>query len=466
MELIGAKEWCHEAETVMKKTAIVGITALLVVLLVAPLQGRAEAPADRPPVPENTENNAGDGSVIKPREKLTVDRCVQVALRNSPNILAASHSVNATRDRVGQAWSGYYPQITLTGQYTKGEPLLVGPTNFVSPLQDSYSGIARLTQNLVDFGRTDAQVSIQQRNLDASQADLRDKTGEIVFNTRSAYYKLLQAEKSRDVLRETVTQFEKQLEEARGFYEAGVKSRYDVTNAVVELSNAKLNLIRAENALRIARVTLNNVMGVPGAPEYTIEDTLSFQKNTITFEEARDRAFLNRPDIRSAEAKREAAEQSVLLAGKGHLPTLSGDANYTRIGSSYPPDQDSWSVNLTLTVPFFSGFLTTHQVGEARENLGVVKANEEALRQNVLLTVQQVHLKLLEAEERVDVAELTVKQAEDNYELAHGRYEAGAGSPIEETDALLKLSNARTNLIDALADHKAAEAELRRAMGE
>jgi outer membrane protein TolC len=96
----------------------------------------------------------------------------------------------------------------------------------------------------------------------------------------------------------------------------------------------------------------------------------------------------------------------------------------------------------------------------------VVKANEEALRQNVLLKVQQVHLKLLEAEERVDVAELTVKQAEDNYELAHGRYEAGAGSPIEETDALLTLSKARTDLIDALADHKAAEAELRRAMGE
>jgi len=33
------------------------------------------------------------------------------------------------------------------------------------------------------------------------------------------------------------------------------------------------------------------------------------------------------------------------------------------------------------------------------------------------------------------VAELTVKQAEENYELAHARYEEGVGSPIEETDA-------------------------------
>jgi len=454
----------------MKKTAIAGITALLVVLLVAPPQGPAEAPAAQPPVLENTENNAGDGASIRPREKLTVERCVQVALRNSANILAASHTVNATMSRVGQAWSGYYPQITLTGEYKEFEgipnffPL---PTTVFQPVrQDNYSWSATLTQNIIDFGRTSEQVSIRQRDLVASREDLRDTTGLIVFNVKSAYYGFLRAEKNRDVLRETVALFEKQLEQARSFYEAGMKSKFDVTNAEVELGNAKLNLIHAENALQIARVTLNNAMGVPDAPEYTIEDTLSFQKYPITFEEARDRAFQNRPDIGSTAARREAAEASLSLARKGHLPTISGNANYMRAGESYPPEQTNWSVGVTLTVPFFSGFLTTHQVGEAMENLSVIKANEEVLRQNILLTVQQVHLKLLEAEERKGLAELTVNQAEENYKLAQGRYEMGAGSPIEVTDALLKLSNARMNLVAALADHKAAEAELQRAMGE
>jgi outer membrane protein len=455
---------------IMKKTAIVGITVLLVALLAAPPQGRAEAPAAQPPVPEATENNAGDGAAIRPLEKLTVERCVQVAFRNSANILAASHTVNATRSRVGEAWSGYYPQISLAGAYTTGffrNTLSVGPTSTVLPFrQDSYSWSATLTQNIIDFGRTTAQVSIRQRDLDASQEDFRDATGLIVFNVKSAYYGLLRDEKSRDVLRETVALFEKQLEVARGFYEAGEKSKYDVTNAMVELSNAKLNLIRAENALRIARVTLNNAMGVPDAPEYTIEDTLSFQKYTITFEEARDKAFLNRPDIRSAAAKRGGAEESLSLARKGNFPTLSGNANYTRAGETYPPNEDTWNIGVTLTFPLFSGFLTTHQVTEAKENLGAIKANEEALRQNVLLTVQQAYFKLLETEERVGVAELTVTQAQENYELAQGRYEAGAGSSLEETNALVTLSNARTNFIAALADHKAAEAELQRAMGE
>jgi outer membrane protein TolC len=239
-----------------------------------------------------------------------------------------------------------------------------------------------------------------------------------------------------------------------------------VTKAEVDLSNARLNLIRAENTLRIGRVTLNNAMGTPDMPEYRIADTLSFEKNPITLDEARQKAFANRPDLQAAAAKREASEESVALARKGYLPTLSGNANYTKVGETYPPEQSGWSAGVTLTVPLFSGFLTGYQVREAKENLVILKANEETLRQSALLDVQQAYLNLNEAEERVAVAELTVRQATENYEIAKGRYEAGVGSPIEETDALVALSNAKTNHIAALADYKVAEATLMKAMGE
>jgi outer membrane protein TolC len=121
---------------------------------------------------------------------------------------------------------------------------------------------------------------------------------------------------------------------------------------------------------------------------------------------------------------------------------------------------------VTLTFPLFSGFLTNYQVKEAKENLNVLKGNEEALRQSILLEVQQAYLNLQAAEESVDVAGLTVTQAEENHALAKGRYEAGVGSPIEETDALVALSNAKTNHIAALSDYKVAEATLMKAMGE
>jgi outer membrane protein TolC len=434
--------------------------------VVAPVRLAAE---EAPPAGGNTAAPGGvkgadsaGGSVMEEGETLSLDRCIEIALRKSPNILAAYHAVNAGRSRVGQARSGYYPQIAATADYSKYS-LSSDPTNAAL---DQYTATATLTQTIFDFGKTWTQVTIQQRNLDASREDLRNTTSQIVLNVKRAYYGLLQAGKNRDVFKETVAQFEQHLNQAKGFFEIGVRSKFDVTKAEVDLSNARLSLIRAENAVRIGRVILNNAMGIGDAPEYTIEDTLSFQKNPITFEEARQKAYDNRPDLRSLAARREASEESLSLARKGYLPTLSGNANYTRVGETYPPEQNSWSAGVTLTFPLFSGFFTTYQVKEAKGNLYVQKANEEALRQSVLLDVQQAYLSLQEAEERVAVAELTVKQAEENFEIAKGRYEAGVGSPIEETDALVALSNAKTNFIAALSDYKIAEAALVKAMGE
>ncbi len=406
--------------------------------------------------------DSAGGIEMKGGETLSLDRCIEIALRKSPTILAAYHAVNAGQSRVGQARSGYYPQIAASADYSKYS-LSTDPTNAAL---DQYAATATLTQNIFDFGKTWTQVTIQQRNLDASREDLRNTTSQIVLNVKRAYYGLLQAGKNRDVFKETVAQFEQHLNQAKGFFELGVKSKFDVTKAEVDLSNAKLSLIRAENALRIARVILNNAMGTPDASAYTIEDTLSFRKNPITFEEAKQRAYANRPDLKSALSRREAAEESISLARKEYFPVLSGNAKYARVGETYPPEQSGWSAGVTFTFPLFSGFLTNHKVREAKENLNILKANEEALRQDILLDVQQAYLNQQEAEERVSVAELTVKQAEENFEIAKGRYEAGVGSPIEETDALVALNNAKTNLIAALSDYKIAEAALAKAMGE
>ena len=81
-----------------------------------------------------------------------------------------------------------------------------------------------------------------------------------------------------------------------------------------------------------------------------------------------------------------------------------------------------------IHLPALQRVLTNHKVREAK-NLNILKANEEALRQDILLDVQQAYLNQQEAEERVSVAELNKKQAEENFEIAKGRYEPGWGAP-------------------------------------
>ncbi len=392
------------------------------------------------------------GEIIKKGELLTLERCIEIAVKKQPNIVAAVNTADVNQSKVSEAKANYYPQIDWSSGYSR------------TSSSDQYSSSVTLKQNIYDFGKTSTQVNIQSLNLDSSKSDLENITAQIILNVKQAYYGVLQAKKNRDVADETVKQFKSHLEQAKGFYEVGTKPKFDVTKAEVDLSNSRLNLIKATNAFKVAIATLNNAMGVPEAPEYTVEDNLSFKEYGITFEEAIDRAYKNRPDLASVVFKREAAEKSIKLANTGYYPVVAGNAAYNRSGEKFPLSE-GWDAGVTLSFPIFSGFFTKYQVEEAKANLDVFKANEELLRQNIFLEVQQAYLNLKEAEERIPVAELIVKQAEENLELANGRYAAGVGNPIEVTDAQVGMSNAKSSYIQALYDYKVAQANLEKAAG-
>ncbi|MCX5718766.1 MAG: TolC family protein, partial [Nitrospirae bacterium] len=217
--------------------------------------------------------------------------------------------------------------------------------------------------------------------------------------------------------------------------------------------------------LRVARVTLNNTMGITVAPDYYVIDNLTFKKYEIEFVKALEMAYSNRPDLRSVIAKKEAAGESIELVKKDYYPSLSGNASYNWSGEKVSSLDSGWTVGATLTFPIFSGFLTQYQVEESKANLNVLKANEESLRQGVFLEVQQAYLNLQDAEERIPTAELAVRQAEENLDIANGRYIAGVGNPIEVTDAQVAYTSAKTAYIQALYDYKVAQSSLEKAMG-
>ncbi|MBI5562180.1 MAG: TolC family protein [Deltaproteobacteria bacterium] len=409
---------------------------------------------------------AGDESlIIKEGERLGLGRCLAVALEREPSIGAALYNAEAARSRVSEAQSNYYPQVEASGGYSKSAKAAPGRSSAsFSQGADLYTSGISLKQNIYDFGRTPAQVGVQEFNLGASRFDLENARNQIIFNVKQAYYGLLQAEKALIVSDESVKQAEAHLEQAKGFYEAGTKPRIDVTRAEVALSEARVSRIKAKNALALGRVTLNNAMGVPDAPDFEVEDDLGFQIYGITLEDALSRAFNARPDLKSAAEKRKALGEAVELAKKNYYPALSGNAGYNWSGERFPLER-GWDVGATLTVPLFSGFLTRYQVAESRANLNAAAANQEALRQTVIFEVRQAYLNLMEAGERVPAAEASVKQAEENLELANARYAAGVGNPIESADASVAYGNARLAYFQALTDGKIAQAGLEKAIG-
>ncbi len=101
----------------------------------------------------------------------------------------------------------------------------------------------------------------------------------------------------------------------------------------------------------------------------------------------------------------------------------------------------------------------------AQANLETENAQEEIQVQNILLEVEQAFLNLTAAEEQIETSNLIVKQAEENLDLAEGRYRAGVGTAIETTDAEVSLTSAKTNAIQALYSYNLAQAQLEKAIG-
>ncbi len=419
------------------------------------------------------------GQAVTPGQTLTLSDAITIALKNQPTISANAAALKAAEARIGEALSAYYPQVTLSGTYSRYSAAALSTAGASQASQvgsattgastaggsyDRYVSLAGVTANVFDFGRTPSQVRIQRYNTESARANLENTKDDVVFNVKQAYYALLQAERKVVIGRETVGQFEKHLQQAQAFFDVGLKPKFDVTKAEVDLSNARLALIQAENQVRLARVTLNNAMGLPEVAEYRLDDLLAFMKYELPVEEAVGRAYRQRADLQALASQKQASKESILAAKRNYLPILSTSANYYYSGTSFPLDE-GWNFGFTLSWPIFNGFLTTYQVAEARANYDNSVANEANLKLNILLQVQQAFLALREAEERIANTEVTVRQASENLELATGRYEAGVGNPIEVTDALVAYSNAKTAYVTALYDYKIGTARLERSVG-
>ncbi|MBI3248020.1 MAG: TolC family protein [Deltaproteobacteria bacterium] len=405
---------------------------------------------------------------------LTLQEAVDTALRHHPTIRMDRATIEAAQQRVRQQIAGYLPKGAYTYTYSRQQRPLsaaVGGVQVGGQQQRTFSQIFNfnstnfsMTQLLFDFGRNLNSIQAAVASVDASTADLETTQQAVIFNTKQAYYGLLSSQQLLGVAEETVRQNQKHLEEAQARFEVGVAPRFDVTQAQVQVSNAELNLVTARNNVDLGFETLRTAMGQTEPLRVTLTEVLAQPPASLNEEPVLQQAYARRPELESLRAQQRAVNERITALQKQYLPSLSGSAQYNWTGREYPLQQ-GWLWGMTVTVPLFDSILTTSQLGEAQATLRNLQAQEQNLRQQVTLEVRQSILNARRAVESIRVSGQTQVQAQENLELAEGRYAAGVGNIIEVTDAQVSLTSARANNIKALYDYKTALAELEKAIG-
>ncbi len=404
-------------------------------------------------------------------EVLGLEKAIELAVTNHPSLRVASGTQAINESLVGQAQSGLFPQVSAQSGYSRttanpsrnftGGPI---PRFTSGNMFGFYQNVVTLNQLLYDFGTTKSQVDTAQFNLQAANSDAETTLQTVVVNVQQAYFSLQQTQRLVTVNEEALQQFKQHLELAKGRFKAGVAPKIDVTTAEVDLSNAQLNLITAKNNALVARVTLNNAMGLKTSDVYRVEEPTSTLHDLVTFEEAVELAMRLRPEMISQRAQEKSAEASIRAAQGGYFPTVTSSAGYSYNGTDFPLVYN-WNVAGLVNIPIFSGYLTKQQVAQARATLLRTIANGEVLQQNILLDVSQALLNLQAAKERLELTKITVTQARERLAQVTGRYKAGLSNAVEVTDAEVALVNAQVNDVVAMSNYQATRAQLDRSMG-
>ena len=406
-----------------------------------------------------------EGSVEKNID-MTLDKCIELALGNNPQINAAFHDILASDARIKQVWANYFPQLSWQTGYTKIKQLQLSDALGRNLTFNYYIlGQVTLQQMLYDFGVTQNQATIKRLDYEAYKTTLSATINDVIYQTKDAYFNLLFAFENRRVAEDTVKKFEMFYNQAKAFYEIGMNPKVDVTIAEVNLSNAKLQLIQADNAVNLAVAKLNNVMGVPFIDKYNVQERLKYQPVDVTFNKSVEIARDARPELELAELKVESANQTMKLVKKSYFPTLSVEGQYQRGGKSWNSNY-GYNIGGYLNFPTINGMLIKNEIKEARYLYDKEIANAKNTQNSIYLEIQNAYLTLEEKKNQMPVAILGVKQAKENYELSYGRYRVGEASPTELKDAQINYQQAQLTYYNALYQYNSSKAALEKAIGK
>jgi outer membrane protein len=419
----------------------------------------------------------------EPGVALTVKQAIAIALARHPARLAAGSREQAARERVGQARSHLLPAVSAVGEYLRATDNGIGHTTYLgapgvtrvpttgrhenqlTDTFDNYLGGISAYQYLFDFGRTRGLIEQRNAEADAEAARARLVDLDLVFAVSAAYYELVAAREIVKVFEHAVAQREQHLEEARVKARAGLRPEIDTYTAEAELARARTHLVDARNAAATAKAALDNAMGLgESALDYRQVDPLAYHEIDRPLPEFLATALARRPDLRMLEDEARATGAEIREYRSDYLPSVGAAAGYSVRGQDARPGNNFYA-GLVVTWPLFNGFLTDHELAEARLRQDAIRHDLEGLRQKTILQVRRSYLDWTASVERIHRAEQTLAASRVELDLAQKRYETGLGSIIELPDAQRRLTGDQAAEVQARAGFSIAEAALARDTG-
>ena len=394
------------------------------------------------------------------KSQLTLADCFRIALQNRPALRAAEASVVAARASVRAQEARRTPSLTGTWSWSKTQtvPRITRLPGGVIMTRSGVT-ISRETSVALDLPlfQTGLHEGIQaaRESQRASVYELEDTRRALLQQVAELYYTCLADRRLAEVRAEGVRTALRHLEMVDARIEAGTAARSDRLPVEVELAQARLLAIQAENALRQDLANLRSALGLKSSDLPALAEALSIPQFTAKPEQLAARALQTRPDLKARRHSVESLKWNLRQAKLNARLSLALNAHGEYGRYTAGAEGKSWWLGVSLTLPFLREQARA-EVQRTKAQLDQAQQNLAELELQVLQQVEQAYLALVEAQARVEQADKSVQAARQNLQIAEERYRVGVGNIIEVTDAEQSLREAEAAYVQAVYDYNIA----------
>jgi outer membrane protein TolC len=331
---------------------------------------------------------------------------------------------------------------------------------------DKSIGIS-LTQPLFTWGQIGAAIKAAKFGIASAEDQLRAFRQAALKDVSGAFYDILLVKEFKKIAIQNLEQKSAHLDQAKRKYSAGVATEFDVLAAQVATENARPDVIKTENTIRIARERLRFLLGI--TDDVDASGNLDVTEFAIPgYDESIDSALKKRPELADLKNRHGMLNELVKVYGSGDKPRVDMKATggYRELTSGHEDySGKTWSVGIAVTFPFFDGFRTKGKVIQAKSDVATLKIEGAKAVDSIALQVRDATNQVNESAEIVKALSGTVTQAERLLQMAEKGYEFGVKTRLDVDDAELNVSASKGNLAKARRDNLVARVNLNYARG-
>jgi len=419
-----------------------------------------------------------------PAVEYTLDDLYRIALERSEKIKISEEDVYISERNKDKALSLLFPKLSAVGTYTGYKDRKYSSTGSQTQPDEATSWSIRLDQTFSTSGRELIALKIAKANIEKNKQDLSSVKETYMSTVTGNYFDVLRAGKLVEISRQNISRLTKYRDAASIRLKIGEVTKTALLRAEAELSGAQSDLVKAENQLNSAKISLQRTVGLEsdyglydmykttsvnsGNVGSKTNDPLMLNCTSLYLECLKDVAFRERAEIKSLMIQKSMSERQVAYTRGVHWPTVALEGVF--IGKNEVPAgsgliRDNLYGGVRLTVPLFEGGLRQAETEEAMAKKRQVEYALNDLKKSIGVEVENAYLDYIAQKGVLKSSGDQVTFARENFNAVSKQFDFGLAQSIDVMDANTVLVTAERQFIQALYNYEQSIVKLKRAAG-